>query len=531
MKRIAPALILVATAAILYRKAIRLWWLYDDVWLVHVVLARRWTMAFTDGDTWHRTFTPLLDSTYEVLLAVAGMDTRWWHVVELALLAFCAVSIHLVLTLYARASSAFAGAFLFLIGAPLCAFATQLNLINVLEGLACAALSVALFVTASRRKSNLLNVLSATMYFIGVLADRAILALPLLLLMLPERTWRVRARHLVFHAIAFAGLFVWRGRVLGFKFSGPGWALDLRDIPVVLATVPWKVLMVWLGAGIEVGIVAVVLMAIGAGQLFRTRRASMLLFGALALAVVPIVLVTKDVGPRLAMPAWLWLCALFALGLSRFKPLTAQVLAVATASALLVANRQQWGAEFGLSQRMTDEAHAFMDIDGASMLRTPAIPPGAMTELKWLKEEYFRRALGSGWFYDDLYLCGAQLHGRRVYEYHEDQREVVEVTSRIPDYARVYCARIRDQMPMRTEFHYRKDTLFWSFGPYDEGTWRVVLGGGVQAFDVPARDGFSLPGLPGLGLRVKYQSPAVWVTYSPDLVLDFVHKPEMVWER
>jgi len=531
MKRLAAALMLLTTVIVLYRKAVRLWWLYDDVWTLHVALARRWTMAFTDGDTWHRTFTPLLDSTYEILIATAGLETTWWRVFDLGLLAACAWAVYLVLNLYLPPIPSFAGAFLFLVGAPLCAFATQLTLMNSLVALLLAVFATRLYVLASRRGSNLLNILSVVLYFIAVLADRAILPLPLLLLALPERTWRVRARHLVFHAGAFAALVVWRGLVLGFALGGPGWALDAPHLPAILVALPWKIAASWVGSSVEVGVVAVALIAIVASRAMRERPALRLAILALALVVVPIIPVSKDVGPRLTTPVWLWLCVLFAVGMTRMKTVTANALFVAAAAALVVANRQQWVEEFGRSQRMSDEARAYIEIDGASMLRTPVVPPAAMAELKWLKEEHFRRALGSGWFYDDLYLCSAQLTGRRVYEYHQDRREVIEVTSRIPDFARAYCSSIRDKVPMSAEFRYRKDTLSWNFGPYEDGQWRVVLGGGIQAFDVPREDGFSLPGVPGLALRVRYQSPQGWVTYSPELVLDFVKKPETVWQR
>lgn len=531
MKRLAAALMLLITVIALYRKAIRLWWLYDDAWTLHVALARRWTMAFTDGDTWHRTFTPLLDSTYEILIATAGLETPWWRIVDLALLALCAWAIYLALSLYLTAIPSFAGAFLFVAGAPLCAFATQLTLMNSLVGLLLGTAATGLYVLASRRQSNLLNIASAVLYFIAVLADRSILPLPLFLLTLPERTWRVRARHLVFHALAFAGLVVWRGLVLGFALGGPGWALDVRHLPGVLIALPWKIAATWVGSSVEIGIVAVAIILIVASRALRERRALLLALFVLALVVLPIIPVSKDVGARLTTPAWLWLCVLFAAGMSRMKKVTANAVFLAAAAALLVANRQQWVEEFGRSQRMSDEARAFIEIDGASMLRTPLVPPAAMAEFKWLKEEYFRRALGSGWFYDDLYLCSAHLSGRRVYEYHPDRREVIEVTSRIPDFARAYCSSIRDKVPLRAEFNYRKETLFWRFGPYEEGQWRVVLADGLQAFDVPRDDAFSLPGVPGLALRVRYQSPQGWVTYTPELVLDFVKQPDMVWQR
>jgi hypothetical protein len=314
--------------------------------------------------------------------------------------------------------------------------------------------------------------------------------------------------------------------------SGYGWAIALGDVPRMLLALPWKILRTWSGSALEIGLIALACIAAGAAFALRTRAAIVLALLGLLLAVAPIVPSSKEVTARLTLTAWLWLCTLFAIGMARMKSTPGLAMFVTAAIALLVANRQEWGEEFGRSERMSAEARTFMVIDGASLLRTPAIPPAAMVEFLWFKEEYLHRARGSGWFYDDYYLCGgATMHGRRVYEYHPVRREVLEVTARIPDFARAYCTSIRDQVPLRAEFRHRRDSLFWRFGPYPEGRWRVILGSGLQAFDVPREDGFSLPGVGGLALRVRYQSPEGWVTYSPELNLEFAKKPEMTWTR
>jgi hypothetical protein len=165
------------------------------------------------------------------------------------------------------------------------------------------------------------------------------------------------------------------------------------------------------------------------------------------------------------------------------------------------------------------------------VLWLPSIPPSALTELQWLKEDHYGRPRGTGWFYDDSFLCSSALGNKRVFEWADARRGVVEVTARIPDFARRWCSSLRTDRPLRAEFHHRGETLFWHFGPYDDGRWTVVLGGGVQAFVVPRQQGFKLAGVPGLSLRVRYDSPEGWVTYSPDIVLDFARHADYVWHR
>jgi hypothetical protein len=58
-----------------------------------------------------------------------------------------------------------------------------------------------------------------------------------------------------------------------------------------------------------------------------------------------------------------------------------------------------------------------------------------------------------------------------------------------------------------------------------------VLGDGVQVVEVPRRGGFHLPGARLLSLRVRYRAPAGWVTYSPQLTMDFARAPRQRWVR
>ncbi len=526
-------LFLLGIVVVLYRKVTRLWWTYDDAWNVHVSLVRPWTDAFTQRDIWpQHLFTPLLLGSHEVLLSLAGLDPDHWYRVQLFLIGGCAVALFVALRLYVGTLPSLAGAFLFAAGPPLCSFATQLMVIHYLEAVLLGTLAVIAYVHAFRRQSVALEMLSALFYFSAMLAKEIAVPLPALLFFLPPRLARVRLRHLLFHAIALTGYALWRWTVIGRIFGGYGWAIAPAEVPRVLAILPWKIILTCAGAGIGVGVGAVALLGVGASSALRTRRA--LLIGAitLLLSIAPIIPVSKEMQPRYVVTAWLWLCVVFALGVTSLRSPARNALLAAAIGAVLVANRQEWTREYARSLRMSGEARAFMSLGAGSMLRGPVIPPAAMVELQWLKEEHLQRPRGAGWFYDDLFLCaGAPLQGKRVYEWVERRREVVEVTARIPDLASSYCASIRHNAPMRTEFHHRNEALFWRFGPYENGHWSVIFGGGLQAFKVPREEGFRLAGVPGLTLRVRYESPEGWVTYSPEIALDFARQPNLVWHR
>jgi len=521
-----------ATVIVLYRKVTRLWWTYDDPWNLHVSLVRRWTDAFTMPDIWpQHFFTPLLIATYETLLRFAGLDPDHWYRIQLVLIGICAVAVFFALRLYVGTLPALGGALVFAAGPPLCAFATQLMIIHYVEALLLGTLAMIVYVYAFRRRSIPLELLSALLYFGAVLAQGIAVPLPLLLLFLPESTLRVRARHLVFHGVALMAYLVWRYEVLGSIFGGYGWAIRSDEVPRLLAVLPWKVILAFAGAGMGVGLVAVGLLSIGAGLAIRTRQA--LLFAGITLlfAILPIIPVSKEMQSWYAVLPWLWLCSIFALGVAKLRSSAQVLFLVAAASAVVIANRQEWTHEYARALRMSTEARAYMSLDATSVLRRPAIPPSSMPELRWLKEEHLRRARGAGWFYDDLYLCSSALTGKRIYEYQPARREVAEVTARIPDLARAYCSSIRESAPMRVEFHHRNEVLQWRFGPHRDGRWSVVVAGGLMAYDVRPQDGFRLTGVPGLALRVRYESPEGWVTYSPEIALDFTRQPDLVWHR
>lgn len=532
MKPSASVLFLLGVVAVLYRKVTRLWWTYDDPWNLHVSLVRRWTDAFTMADIWpQHFFVPLLIATYEGMLRFAGLDPDHWYRIQLALLGICVVAVFFALRLYVDTLPALGGAVVFGAGPPMCAFATQLMVVHYLESILLGTLATIVYVLAFRRRSMGLEVLSALLYFGAMLAKVIAAPLPLVLLFLPESTLRVRARHLLFHAIALGAYFVWRYQVIGTIFGGYGWAIAPAELPRLLVSLPWKVVLAFAGAGVGVGLLVVGLLSLGIAKAVRTRQA--LLFAGLTLlfAIAPIVPVSKEMQPWYAVLPWLWVCVVFTLGVAKMKPNARYVLLGTAAVAVVVANRQEWTREYARALRMSDEARAYMTLDSTSLLRRPAIPPSSMPELRWLKEEHLQRTRGAGWFYDDLYLCGSALTGKRIYEYVPGRREVAEVTARIPDLARAYCSSIRENAPLRVEFHHRNETLRWRFAPYRDGRWSVVVAGGMMAYDVKPEDGFRLTGVPGLALRVRYESPQGWVTYSPEIALDFARQPDLVWHR
>ena len=58
----------------------------------------------------------------------------------------------------------------------------------------------------------------------------------------------------------------------------------------------------------------------------------------------------------------------------------------------------------------------------------------------------------------------------------------------------------------------------------------MLLGDGAAVFEMPRRAGFQMRGAPLL-LRVKYESPAGWITYSPELRVPLDEGAGVRWRR
>ncbi|HEY0144085.1 MAG TPA: hypothetical protein VGF48_24575 [Thermoanaerobaculia bacterium] len=531
MRKAVPAVLLALAVFLLYRKVTRLWWTFDDVYHLKVAVAHDWTLPFTDKVVWPQNlFTPLLSATHELLFAAFSIDAARWYAVHLALLVLASLGVLAALRLYVPRPAALAGAFLFAAGVPLSATATQIMVIHHLEAILLGSLSLVLYVEGVRRHRQWMSILSALLYLAAILAKGSAILLPLFLLALPERDLEKRLRHLIGHLVAVVAFIGWRWMVFG-TLSGAygGFALAPHELPLLIVTLPFKVIAACAGAAPAAGLALIAVMLVAAATLFRTRRHAALAVIGLLLVLAPLIPISKALKPTDAVVPWLWMCALFAVGIEHVRWRNAVILlALAFAG---IANRQEWTAEYNRARRMSEEARFFVGMGGDAILRHPRIPPATMSELVWLKEIHLQRPAGGQWFYDDLFLCNAQFSGKRLFEFDDERRQVVEITARVPDLAARYCAEIRLDAPLRAEFHHRDQALFWRFGPYESGKWSVVIANGLQAFEVPREDGFRLAGLNGIALRVRYQAPEGWVTYSPEIALDFAREPDRVWRR
>jgi hypothetical protein len=409
------------------------------------------------------------------------------------------------LRLYTDTLAATVGALVVLAAPPVCVLATQLGGMHLLIAILFGITSFALYEIAFRRHSVALELVSAACYLLAMLAHPATVPLVVALFFLPDRRLRVRVVHIVPHVVALVTFLAWRR---------PEWT-----------TASWSALTDVTGDAAFLGLITIALLLPGIVRVFATARGRTLAIAGAAAAVLSALLSGE------VLPVWISLAAMFAVGGASLSISPRVALFLVALAAILVTNRQEWSTRYVRARQMSDEARVFLRLDGASLLRKPSIPPPTMKDLRWLKERQFGLAIGSGWFYDDFYLCHHLLRGRQVHEWNEPMKQVVEVTARMPDFAAAYCSKIREDVPLWAEFHQRGGMLTWRLGPHVDGRYSLVLDDGVQAFEVEREARRPLADVAGATLRIRYDAPAGWVTYSPEITLDFARQSDFTWHR
>ncbi len=549
MRRARPDLSLAALLAVfgglVYHRALGLWLTYDDFFHLHYLYTSTPAEYLLDPEVWQRLpfkmITPLLFLSFDLDLALFGLDAHAFLVHQLVSFGLCAAAFYLVLRLWLpRAWSAFA-AVLFVLGPVTVSIAPLLMVRHYVETTLLCLIAVGLHVLAVRGRgmmmAMMMAIVSAVFYLLAMLAKEIAVPLVFLLLLLPEGTLRRRLSLAVPHAAAFVLYLAYRLYMLGTMTGGYGWLVDPIDLPRLALFLPVKIGAELLGRPSAAS--WAMLIALLAGLvivLFKGRAAALLVGTSILLALLPILPVSTEMVPRYALPAWMVLVVAFPFAMRDLGKRGGAVrlaglgLAVIAASGVLLAHLDAREATFARVERMSAENRAFLEMGPGDFLRTPLSPPATMGELAWLKTDLLKKRPGAGWFYDDLFVC-VKPGLARVWTWDPAQRRVEDMTASLPRLRRRHCNAIREQAPLTVEMHAAGRTLHWTLGPYRKGTWSFVLGDGLQAFPMPANGGFQLRRAGALSLRVKYRSPEGWTTYSPELKMDFTRKPSFRWAR
>ena len=523
----------------LYGRVLRLWWTNDDFYALHMLRGRSLGEAFLSLSVWRqsRMFTPLLMLSFDADLRAFGLRPEWFYAHQLLALAAAAAAVAAALRLWLPWAPAVLASLLFLAGVPTIGWAQELLVRHYAEGLILAAFATRLFVLSVRRRRPALAAASALLYLGAMLEKEVYVPLAVFLLVLPEGDLRTRLRRLSPHAVVLGAYLAARYAVIGALGGGYGWTVRAAELPGLIASLPANLLRQFAGGTAFWNALLLAALAAGIAAALRDggRRAAGLLLAALVLSVAPIVPVSKAFQPRYAALAWLAVVVAFAFGCAALLRAGARArragvaLGVTACLAAGAVHARAREAPYAAAERMSAEGRFFLDMKEGDWLRRPAIPAAAMNELRWLKEDALGLARGAGWFADDFYLCDHGSGISHLYEYRDRGRAVVDATAELPPQRARYCGSIRDA-PLEAAFSYAGGDFSWELGPYASGRYAIVYGDGLQRFEVARRDGYRHHASV-FTLRISYESPEGWRTFSPDIPLDFRASPRIHWSR
>jgi hypothetical protein len=247
--------------------------------------------------------------------------------------------------------------------------------------------------------------------------------------------------------------------------------------------------------------------------------------------LAPLVPVAVEVETRWAAVPWIALsfaaAALLECTPSRVRRLGWTTLALLAATTHAVA----WPRTLTELRRVSEENLSFLRLGPDDLLRFPVSPPEALYELARFKQEdlvHLALEPPPQWFADDLFLCGGRHVGEAIWQYDDVTGEVVERTEQARFEARRHCRSIRRRAALSARFDWRAGSLRWELGPRDDGAYSLVVGDGVVRLPLPRRGGFRRDSAP-MRLRVRYDAPEGWVTYSDEL--DVRPESTVAWSR
>jgi len=519
------ALLLVAIAIGIYRKVLRLWWMFDDPYHLNLISATPFR-ALTTRVFWHQfstpIFTPLLLMSLKLDLKYFGARAEPFYIHQLVAFALIAPLLYFVLRLWLHPAPAFAAALASIVGVPVLSAVPLLMLRHYVEGAVFALASVLTYVIGVRGRRMSVSIVSALLFLAAALCKEIYAPLIAVLALIPEGTLRERFRALVPQAVAAAAYAGLRIFMIGLGMEAYGWAVDPAKRKMLIATLP---LRAFAQLGGEQGGLALALpltlFACIVIVALRFPRAIPLMIVGLAAALLPIIPVATQLQPRWSFVLWFLViaCAAFA---PRAMPRVGTAVFCAAIVAAFAVERIEWPRTYREYRRMSDETIVVAGLAPGEVLRNPKTPAETMAQL-----EGFTHTAGQA-FYDDLPLCDGRIPVRRLFGYDEQRHRIVE-TSR--DVLTRSCSEVRPNAKLSLKMTFAADSsMLWTAGPYTNGQYAFILSEGVVTYDVPRVGGFRAPGLEHFNMRVRYTAPEGWRTYSPMLPVD-VHGKPVVFER
>ena len=196
--------------------------------------------------------------------------------------------------------------------------------------------------------------------------------------------------------------------------------------------------------------------------------------------------------------------------------------------------KELWSSNLELYQRIVSEGRFFLfEAKEYDILRNPVEAPWYFEGLSWLKRYYYGVVRDNAkYFYDDIFLCEESVDKKYIWNYSPQVKRVENITRSVPALREAYCSKVRQNVPLKIRLAYASSRLSWEFGPYKNGNYSFILEGSAGKFDLPSSGTLKISLSGDTIVRIRYESPEGWITYSPPLRLRGTQHPiNTIWER
>ncbi len=554
------SLFLVVATWLLYGAACSSWWHYDDaahLWFVirHTHIWQYFALPEVSRAFSEASLVPWGALFYRLVYICCGMEHPGGaYAVQLLALFAAAWMTRTLLGLWVRPIWAWLGALLFLLGAPAMHVAYELMTVHYIQGLLFALIAAYGFVRALRDGTWWPAVAGGVGYLLAVTAKEIYVPLPILLLFLPENTWKQRGRKALPFLLVLAAYPLWRWFMLDTLIGGyqahagvPDIAhicRSLLNIPIMLVGaggLGWSLLI-----GGSIGIVWLI------GWNWRKILFTFLFLGAVLGPMAPLTLFPGLDSPnRYLLIAWWGMTTVCVLVMdrlsdgSRRRTWIALALWLAISLAAAHAMRQEQGRTQSWIDRYEIQGQFLWSSasDRIFVIRPPFHVARFVTAIK-------REIAGKSSapiVIDDqadleiqtrLGLVPAEAYSNAsVWAYNESDRRMEDITAEFHSQIESQTqtrdrARVREAA-LQIDLQFEKSAVQWRLGPYAQGKYlmvRLADGGVIDRVRFAPQGRRDATGAGQFDFFMRYDSPEGWTTYSPVLHFDR-KKGNVIWQR
>jgi len=292
----------VAMSFLIYHPALKLWWTFDDPYILELAIFQNPIDFFLRPDVYQRlsiaNFTPLLVVSYALNYHLFGFEPQWFYVYQILLLGLVATGIFLLVRRWHSLTVAVWAGLLFLLTGPATLSGYVLMTRHYVEGACWSLLTVLLLLSTSKSNIRSRYWLAALAYLASCLCKEVYIPLILIVPFLIEGSWRKRWQVSLPFFCALIVYVPWRFWMLG-NFGGyaPTWWNNWQNwrfiikgwLGICMSFWSWQnkdALAYLMAGGYLVGIIAVLIMLLRKRKFIAAMIICVLGIGALV-PVVP----------------------------------------------------------------------------------------------------------------------------------------------------------------------------------------------------------------------------------------------------